>query len=416
VAEAEAVRRRIGADRVFRLSGNPVDPYYGLVKALWIKNNLPDVYRKAVKILSLKDFLLGRLTGNLITDFSHAGLAGIAFDIRRNSWSTEILGELELDPSMLPEAHPSDEIAGTVTAAAASEFGLARGTPVAGGMIDSAAGYLACGCLEPGQSAMTLGTSSCWGIYSEDALWPSGPNVTKAPWNPNGYLINASLAAGGAVLAWLRKLFFAAEQPVESEELEEQAARVSIGCDGLFTLPHFLGERAPLWDPYARGTLFGLHPGHSRAHLYRSAIEGIALSFYRNQLLLREAGVEINQRIIVTGGSGRSALVRRVLADVLNSSVDYVGEQAGSDYGAAWLAGKAVGVFPGFQALSDRSRVVESVEPDASAHRRYTGLYEGIYRDLYPTTREIYPRLASLPNSGGEPPSGLPEIPKRTRV
>jgi len=416
VAEAEEIRRRIGEERVFRLSGNPVDPYYGLVKTLWIKNNALDVYRRAAKILNLKDFLVGRLTGNLITDVSHAGLAGIAFDIRHNCWNSDILGELELDPHKLPEAHPSDEIAGTVTVEAAVEFGLTPGTPVAAGMIDSAAGYLACGCTKAGQSAMTLGTSSCWGIYSENAFWPRGMNVTKAPWNRQGYLINASLAAGGAVLTWLRNLFFAEEQSEEYSQLEDEAARLPIGCGGLLTLPHFLGERAPLWDPYARGVLFGLHPGHSRADLYRSAIEGIALSFYRNKLLLQEAGVAVDRRIIVTGGSGGSALVRRVLADALNLTVDYIGDEAGSEYGAAWLAGKAVGVFPSFEALSDRSRIVETGEPDASAHRRYTGLYDRIYRDLYPGIKELYPRLADLSQPAGEPSGSPPESRNRGKV
>ncbi|MEE9308344.1 MAG: FGGY family carbohydrate kinase [Spirochaetia bacterium] len=413
VAEAEEVRRRIGEDRIFRLSGNPIDPYYGLIKTLWIKNNLPDVYRKAAKILSLKDFLVARLTGTLVTDVSHAGLSGIAYDIRRNCWNRDVLEEVQLDPNKLPEPLPSDDIAGTLTTEAASELGLTPGTPVAGGMIDSAAGYLACGCIKSGQSAMTLGTSSCWGIYSEDALWPTGMNITKAPWNPKGYLINASLAAGGAVLTWLRELFFSSREITQWNELEEQAARVPIGCGGLLTLPHFLGERAPLWDPYARGVLFGLHTGHSRADLYRSAIEGIALSFYRNKLLLQETGVAIDQRIVVTGGSGRSPLFRRILADVLDSTVDYVGDEVGSDYGAAWLAGKATGVFPSFRALCDRSRIAETIEPDPSAHRRYVHLYDQIYRDLYPGIKEMYPKLANLPKPVGEPSSKLPGISKQ---
>jgi xylulokinase len=413
VAEAEEVRRRIGEDRAFRLSGNPVDPYYGLIKTLWIKNNLPNVYRRAAKILNLKDYLVGRLTGRLVTDVSHAGLSGIAFDIRRNCWDNEVLGKLKLDPDKFPDPLPSDEIAGSLTAEAASELGLITGTPVAGGLIDSAAGYLACGCVKSGQSAMTLGTSSCWGVYSKDALWPTGMNVTKAPWDPKGYLINASLAAGGAVIAWLRELFFPAEEIARRNELEENAARVPIGCGGLLTLPHFLGERAPLWDPYARGAFFGLHPGHSREDLYRSVMEGIALSFYRNKLLLRGTGMAVDQRIIVTGGSGRSPLLRRILADVLDSTVDYVGDEAGSDYGAAWLAGKATGVFPSYQALRDRSRIVDSIEPDSSAHQRYVHLYDHIYRDLYPKIKEMYPRLMDQPKPADEPSQEFPGISKQ---
>jgi sugar (pentulose or hexulose) kinase len=412
VSEAEEVRRRIGEQRIFRLSGNPVDPYYGLIKTLWIKNNLPDIYGKAEKILSLKDCLVGRLTGRLVTDVSHAGLFGIAYDIRRNCWDSEILDELELDSAKLPDPLAGDEIAGCLTSEGASRLGLNRGTPVAVGTIDSAAGYLACGCLEAGQSAMTLGSSSCWGIYTETDLWPMGMNVTKAPWNPNGYLINASLAAGGMVLDWLRNLFFSDRGIVQHQALDERAARVPIGCGGLFTLPHFLGERAPLWDPHARGVLFGLHPGHGRAEMYRSAMEGIALSLYRNKLLLEEAGVTVDRRIRVTGGAARSLLFRRILADALDSVVEYIGEGRGSDYGAAWLAGKAVGAFAGFQTLVGGNRIVETVEPDASAHRRYAEIYERIYSDLYPRIKDLYPRLADSAKPAGGAPADSPEISK----
>jgi sugar (pentulose or hexulose) kinase len=416
VSEAEEVRRTIGEKRIFRLSGNPIDPYYGLIKTLWIKNNLPDIYDKAAKILSLKDYLVGRLTGTLITDVSHAGLFGIAYDIRGNCWDDDLLRELGLDPEKLPDPVAGDRIAGTLTTEAASVFALKQGTPVAAGTVDAAAGYLACGCLGNGQSAMTLGSSSCWGIYTETDVWPGGMNVTKAPWNPQGYLINASLAAGGVTLQWLRKRILSPEGRVggtdgttaqsfegqtdteaeQNEVLERRAARVPIGCGGLLTLPHFLGERAPLWDPHARGVLFGLHPGHGPADLYRSAMEGIALSLYRNKLLLKQAGVVLDPHIPVTGGAARSRLLRRILADALDCTVEYVGDERGGDYGAAWLAGKATGVFDGYAKLKEANRFVDTVQPDPSAHSRYVQIYRQIYRDLYPRVKDLYPVLARI--------------------
>jgi sugar (pentulose or hexulose) kinase len=102
VAEADLIRHRIGEERILQLSGNPIDPYFGLTKILWIKHNLPDIYRRAAKIVSLKDLLVGQLTGSWVTDVSHAGIAGIAFDIRRNCWNEDVLRELELEPAKLP--------------------------------------------------------------------------------------------------------------------------------------------------------------------------------------------------------------------------------------------------------------------------------------------------------------------------
>ena len=397
VAEAELIRQRIGEQRIIQLSGNPVDPYFGLTKVLWIRRNLPGIYRRAAKIVSLKDFLVGQLTGRWVTDVSHAGIAGIAFDIRNNCWNEDMLRELELEPSKLPDALACDRIVGGVTTAAADELGLTEGTPVVNGMIDSAAGYLACGAVQPLQSAMTLGTSSCWGVASAEANFPRGMNITKAPWNPDIYLINASLAAGGAMLSWLHRLLGLSASEQSLAILEEEAAGVPIGSDRLLTLPHFLGERAPLWDPHARGVFFGLSSGHNREHLYRSALEGIALSLYRNKILLEQAGIALRNKVIVSGGSARSRLLRCILADALDITVEYIGDDRGGDYAAAWLAGKAVRIFPDYEGLREGRRIVATDRPNRANHLLYKELYDEIYQDLYPRLTEAYRRLADYP-------------------
>jgi xylulokinase len=402
VAEAHLIRRRIGEQRVVRISGNPIDPYYGLCKVLWLKHNLPDAYRRAAKIVSLKDWLVGKLTGRYLTDFSHAGIFGVAFDIRANRWDPEVLRELDLDPGKLPEPAPSDQVVGGVTSAAAQQLGLNQGTPVVNGMIDSAAGYLACGSIEPLESAMTLGTSSCWGVGIEGPGLPPGMNITKTPWRTDLYLVNASLAGGGAALAWLLGLFGIADSQSDLAELEEKAARVPVGSKRLITLPHFLGERAPLWDPDARGLLFGLGPEHSREHLYRSALEGIALSLYRNKLLLENADIHLENRVVVTGGSARSRLFRRILADALGMRVEYLGEERGGDYAAAWLAAKAVGITSDYKALRRKRAIVAETRPEAESHLRYRELYAEIFADLYPMLKQSYGKLAAYSQQAGD--------------
>jgi xylulokinase len=396
-AEARLIRNRIGEDRIFRISGNPVDPYYGLCKVLWIKRNLPDVYRRAAKIVSLKDLLVGKLTDRYLTDYSHAGVCGVAFDIRANRWNRDVLDELDLDPGKLPELAPSDQLVGTVTTDAAQELGLREGTPVANGMIDSAAGYLACGAVEPLESAMTLGTSSCWGAGVEETDFPPGMNITKTPWRPDLYLVNASLAGGGAALSWLLGLLGIENSRTELEDLDGKAAQLPIGADRLLTLPHFLGERAPLWDPDTRGLLFGLRPEHAPEHLYRSVLEGVALSFYRNKRILEDAGIRLNRRIVITGGSARSTLFRRILADSLDMTVAYIGEERGGDYAAAWLAAKAVGITSDYTALQRRRRIISETRPEADSHRRYRQLYDEVFSDLYPRLKRSYGKLAKYP-------------------
>jgi sugar (pentulose or hexulose) kinase len=397
VAEAELIHRRIGEERVRELSGNGIDPYYGLVKTLWLLHHEPACYRRAAKILSLKDYLVGCLTGRLATDCSHAGLGGIAFDIRAGRWNEAILRELGLNPDKLPEIMPADEVAGTVSEAAAARFGLAAGIPVAVGMIDSAAGYLACGSIRPAESAMSLGSSCCWGMYHEQPLFVPRLNITRAPWSRSGFLTNASQAAAGAVLGWITGVFRSSTGAEKSREalfrpLEEEAGGLAPGSGGLLTLPYFLGERTPIWDPRARGVIFGLTLSHMPAHLYRSAVEGLAFNFYAGKLLLERAGLALQPQVLAAGGAA-SPLVCGILADVLNLEIRCLSGQHRSDYGDAWLAGKAVGLFEDYKLLLDKRCFSGRHLPDPGRHRVYRGIYERAYSELYPRLRGIFRKL-----------------------
>jgi sugar (pentulose or hexulose) kinase len=396
-AEAELIRRRIGEKRVRELSGNGIDPYYGLVKILRLRQREPGLYRRAAKILNLKDYLVGCLTGRLVTDYSHAGLTGIAFDIRAGRWSADILRELGLDADKLPEILPGDQVAGTVSEAAAARFGLTAGIPVAVGMVDSAAGYLACGAIRPQESSMSLGTSCCWGVYHEQPLFVPRLNITRAPWSRGGFLTNASQAAGGAVLNWIVEVFCPAGIAQKDRELpflrlEKEAGRLPPGSGGLLTLPSFLGERAPIWDPRARGAFFGLTLSHTPAHLYRSAVEGLAFTFYANKLLLKQSGLALQSRVLAAGGAA-SPLVCGILADVLNLEIRCLSRQHRSDYGDAWLAGKAVGLFEDYKLLLAKRRFSGSFVPDQGRHRVYRGIYEGSFSGLYPRLKGIFEKL-----------------------
>ena len=398
--EAEIIRKRIGEDLVYQITGNCIDPYYGLVKALWIRRNEPQIYKQSAKILNLKDYIAGRLTGNFVTDYSHAGLSGIAFDLRKNSWNEEILTELDLDSSKLPDLYPSDAIIGTVSKEAAEELGLTEGIPVVAGMVDSAASYLACGILEAGENAMSLGTSSCWGIYHESEVLTRGMNITRAPWNHRGFLTNASQAATGAIFTWLRDTFASErcmKHGLKDEQLlaimNEEAEKVPPGCEGLLTLPHFMGERTPIWDPQARGVFFGLTLSHTIGHLYRSVVEGMAFNFLINLGLLKNAGLSFKKEVIVTGGCARSSLVRKILADILDTRVLYLEGDSRADYADAWLAGKGVGVFSDYRLMKKKLKILDTYEPNPELHGYYCNIFETVYKELYPCLKNLFQNL-----------------------
>lgn len=403
VEEADIIRRMIGEDVVHRVTGNCVDPYYSIVKMLWIKRNEPEIYRKSAKILNIKDFIVGKLTGSLVTDCSHAGLFGIAYDIRQNRWNKEILKEIGLDISKLPVPYPSETVVGKVTKKMAREMNLVEGIPVVAGMIDSAASYLSCGIVSQGDNVMSLGTSSCWGIFHEDDIFTKNMNITNAPWNHRAFLTNASQATGGAVFNWLRDTFaknFDSKNGSEDERslelIEKEAQRVNPGSDGLLILPYFMGERTPLWDPDARGVFFGLTLKHTLGHLYRSVSEGIAFNFFANMLLIKRAGLKFKNEVVVTGGCASSGVLRKTLADVLNLKIMYMEGGERADYADAWLAGKGVGIFSDYKKLKKRRKISDIHEPDPELHAYYQNVYESVYKELYPRLKSLYKKLKEV--------------------
>jgi len=397
VKEADVIRKKIGDETVFEISGNCIDPYYAIVKILWIKGNEPDVYRKAYKILNIKDYIVGRLTGKFVTDFSHAGLAGIAYDIRRQCWNREIVRDVDLDISKLPDPYPGEEVVGRVTESAARSFGLIEGIPVVAGMIDSAASYLACGIIDSGDSAMSLGTSSCWGIYHEEDVFTKSMNITNAPWKNGAFLTNASQASSGAIFNWLKDTFLGSAVSKKDEEderffdkMEKMAQKLYPGCDGLLTLPYFMGERTPLWDPYARGVFFGLTLHHSLGHLYRSVAEAMGFNFLASMLLIEKAGLRLRDEVIITGGCAKSPLIRKVLADILNLRILHISDEKGAVYADAWLSGKGVGIFSDYSGLQNKRKIVSAQEPDPELNILYRDIYEKVYRLLYPRLKGLY--------------------------
>ncbi len=387
------ITRRVGADRLLALTGNPALTGFTAPKILWVRDHEPEVYAKIAQVLLPKDYIRYRLTGAYATD--KAGASGtLLLDLKERDWSREVLDALELPAEWMPKTHEGPETAGAVDAAAAEATGLAAGTPVMGGGGDQAAQAVGVGAVEPGIVALTLGTSGVV-FAATDAPCTEAQgrlhafcHAAPGTWN----LMGVMLSAAGS-LQWYRDVF-ASNQSFD--ELLAPAAAIPEGAEGLLFLPYLSGERTPHPDPLARGGFVGLTVRHGMAHMTRAVLEGVAFGLRDSMELMRGAGLAGIAQVRVSGGGAKSPLWRQILADVLGSELATVNTTEGAAYGAALLAGVGAGQWASVpEACKATVRVLETTAPQAESVAKYNDWYPR-YTALYPALKDEFAAIAGV--------------------
>ena len=349
---------------------------------LWLRENEPEAYSSARWALQPKDLLRLRMTGEPAAEPSDAS-ATLLYDLLSDAWDHELVDELGLREDLLAPLVPSWEVAGALTRDAAGHFGLRAGLPVAAGAGDTAAAMLGSGLLEPGVAQLTVGTGGQIVIpRTPPEPDPHGRTHLYRAASPGLFYSMAAVQNAGLALEWARKLLGASW-----DEVYKEAFAVSPGSEGVNFLPYLSGERTPHLDPEARGAWTGLGLGHSRAHLLRSALEGVAFSLREGVESLEAAGMEIPDLRLAGGGTAKEPW-RQLLADVLARPLrllpDGVAGTA-SARGAALLAGVACKAYEtAEQTFSLAPKTQDSVEPGAEGEH---------YEEAYRRYRELYPRL-----------------------
>jgi xylulokinase len=397
-AQCRWMTERVGAMQLIEYVSNPALPGFSAPKALWVRDNEPDIFARARTMILPKDYIRYRLTGVLAMEISDA--AGTCLlDVKRGVWSSEVLAAIGFDPALLPPVIAADAVSGTITAEVAQLTGLVAGTPVAGGGADNACGAVGNGVVRPGLALLSIGTS---GVVLAHAATPqvdmSGPVPRVHTFNhavPHAWYLMGVTQGAGLSLRWVRDNIGLPERALERwtgmdayELLIKEAASIPPGSDGLFFLPYLQGERTPHLDAWARGGWIGLTASHDRRHLIRAVLEGVAFSLKDCFTILREQGLELEQ-VRVTGGGAKSSLWRQILADVLSVELVTTNAQEGPAFGAALLAGVASGMYASIQQACDVTvRVVEHTQPRPEFQPVYAQAYE-TYRALYPALKPI---------------------------
>jgi len=395
--QCAAITQKIGAGRLIELVSNPALAGFTLPKLLWVREHEPAVWQRVRSVLLPKDYVRWQLTGERATDVADAS-GTLLFDVVNRRWSREMLSAFELDEKLLPAVFESPEVCGRVSAAGAAATGLREGTPVVAGGGDQAAGAVGLGIVEAGVVSATIGTSGVvFAATDRPALDQLGRVHTFCHALPDRWHVMGVTQAAGLSLRWFRDTFGvdafksspnAADDLDPYELLCAEAATAPPGADGVLWAPYLMGERTPHLDPHARAALVGLAANHTRAHIIRAILEGVAFSLRDTLSIFAEMKVPV-AAIRLGGGGARAALWRQIQADVYGQSVSVAEAEEGAAYGAALLAGVGSQVWPSVEeACAETVRVAERVEPDQATAALMNRRYQA-FRSLYPALRSI---------------------------
>jgi xylulokinase len=397
-AEVDEMSREIGIERIFERTGQYLSSQSVGPKVLWFKRNEPARYAQTRKIVTAATYLVYRLTGRFVVDNYVAPYFTPFFNVERLAWDAEFVEPI-CPVEWLPETLWATEAAGVVTPQAEAETGIQAGTPVAVGTADAASEAISAGAIDPGDLMIAYGTTmfliQALDTYRRHpALWASVYCV------PGQAALAAGMSTSGALIQWFRDELGQPEREEAARTgasaytlLSRMAAGVPAGSNGLVTLPYFSGERTPINDPHARGLIFGLTLTHTRAHMYRSCLEGMAYGLRHNIETMSEVGA-LPKRLIAVGGGTKDPVWLQACSDVTGMPQDVPERTLGAAYGDAYLAGYAAGLFTDSKPLKQQwVKIARVVEPIRETAALYDDLY-GVYRRLYVQTKDEMHRVA----------------------
>jgi xylulokinase len=405
-AEAAQIRRRMEPETFYRVTGHRLSSSYSVTKLMWVKGNEPDVYRQTHKTLCAKDYVVLKLTGAFVTDYSDAA-GTTAYDIHKQQWSPEITAAAGLDAGKFPDIRRGDRVCGTVTAAAAQACGLPAGTPVVLGGGDGACAAVGTGSNRPGTGYCYIGTSA-WFMLVSDApsLDPLMRTVNWVHIDPNCLMPNGTMQAAGGAMSWLKNEI-CRQETGDAKALginpyvliDTEATAAPVGANGLLFLPYLQGERCPHWDVNAKGCFVGIKSEHKREDVIRAVFEGVALNMNLILSILRSQ-MTVGEEIVLIGGGAKSTVWRQIFADVFNMrlKIPNLLEEATS-LGAAILAGKGVGLFDDFDVHERFFNITSVVNPDLANHAKYARLMP-VFEDCYGGLKQTFERLSRLNEEG----------------
>jgi xylulokinase len=387
--EIAELTEAIGADVLLDRCGNALTSQSIGPKILWLRRNRPELFARTRKILTATSYLVFRLTGRYVIDHYTAANSSPLYLVDGLDWSDALSGGI-IGLDCMPELGWTTDIAGGVTPAAATETGLAPGTPVIVGTVDAASEAISVGVRHPGEMMLMYGSTAF--IIMITASRVRDPRLWYAPWLfPGEHASLAGLATSGTLTYWFRDNFARDLDPATAmAALVAEAEASPPGAKGLVALPYFSGERTPIHDPGAKGVVFGLNLTHTRGDIFRAFLEGIAFGTRHVLDTYVEAGQDPRQ-IFAVGGGTKNRVWAQATSDVSGRRQVVRRTTGGAAYGDAFLAALGIGDVERDD-IAAWNPIASEFAPEPANADIYAKQY-AIFRDIYQRTRDLMPRL-----------------------
>lgn len=391
--QCDQLTEKLSEERIYDICGHRPNPTYFLPKLMWFRQNQPELYEKIRYVLPVNAYIVFRLTGEAVADYSLAART-MMLDIRTRDWSAELLEAAGIDRGILPRVIQTGTAAGKILRGAAEELGMAPGAVAVIGCHDQVAASIGAGAMRPGTAVNGSGTVECVtpvfdSIPRHQALFDGGYAIVPAV--DGLYVTYAYTLTGGALLQWYRDQFaagFQAEAKAAGKSIYALLdEKVKPDPTGLLLLPHFAGAATPYMDIHAKGAICGLSLENDAADVYQAMLEGICYETRMNLELLEQAGIVIDS-LRATGGGARSGAWLQIKADVLGKPIDTLNVDEAGTVGSLMLAGLATGEYASLEQAAGLVHTVRRLKP-AENRDRYAPIYAR-YRRVYDAMRTIY--------------------------
>ncbi len=389
-AAAARLRDELGGHELYLRTGTPIHPMSPLTKLMWLGEEQPELFRQTYKFISIKEYIFAKLFGEYVIDYSIASATGM-FNLEQLDWDTEALHIAGITADRLSKLVPTTQIMQGLLPGMAEQLGLLPSTPFIVGATDGVLSNLGVGAIKPGVVAATIGTSGAIRTVVDRPLTDPKGRIFCYALTEKHWVIGGPVNNGGMLFRWVRDEFAASEVETAKrlgidpyEVLTRIADQVPPGSNGLLFHPYLTGERAPLWNPDARGSFFGLTMNHHKEHMIRSVLEGVIFNMY-TVLLAMEEQIGRPAKIHATGGFARSSLWRQMMADIFDQEVVIPESFESSCLGAVVLGLYATGRTDSFDivfSMIGSTHQHQPVEEHARVYKQLLPIYISVFRSL----------------------------------